>query len=158
MPKFPLRRNETKDSHHNGILVSDSPLHTDSFSFENAHFLIRFRLSSTLKMPKTSLQRKRSVFQKALLPKQYLKAPVFISVVGRFSVNDRKRIKKYNSFPGSLILPPPGASEERGSLSLLAPGGGKMRDLGTRLQKVSRLWVCYEIVLYEPNNMKQSLK
>ena len=35
-----------------------------------------------------------SVFQKAPLPKPYSKASVFISVLGRFSVNDRKRIKK----------------------------------------------------------------
>ena len=120
--------------HHNGILVLDSPLHTDSFPFENAYFLLRFRLLSTLKVPKTltemavygaffsslfsiapvftSLQQKRSISQKASVPKPYSKASVFISVLGRFSVNDRKRIKKYNSFPGSLILPPPGASED----------------------------------------------
>ena len=31
------------------------------------------------------------------------------------------------SFPGSLVLPPPGASEE------IAPGGGKMRDPGNEV-------------------------
>ena len=37
------------------ILVILGPIHTDAraFSFENAHILIRFRLSSTLKRPKT---------------------------------------------------------------------------------------------------------
>ena len=42
------------------------------------------------------------------------------------------------SFPGSLILPPPGASKERDPLSSLAVGGGKMRDPGNELYLLMR--------------------
>lgn len=37
------------------------------------------------------------------------------------------------SFPGSPILPLPGASEERGGLSSLTPDSGKMREPGSEV-------------------------
>ena len=41
---------------HTSVFVLFSPVHTNKFSFENAYYLMRFRLSSTLKRPKTLME------------------------------------------------------------------------------------------------------
>lgn len=48
-------------------------------------------------------------------------------------------MKIATSFLGSLIFPPPEASEER--LSSLATGGGKMGDPGNEVVKIEEQWV-----------------
>ena len=101
---------------HTSVSVLFSPVQSDPFSYQNAYFLIRFRLStSTLKRPKTLMETtvydafygtvykslrfhlsalETERFQKALL-NSFRKPPFFISVFGRFSADDsRKRIKK----------------------------------------------------------------
>ena len=40
------------------VFVLFSPVHTDAFSYENGDFLLRFRLLSTLKQPKTLMEAK----------------------------------------------------------------------------------------------------
>ena len=102
---------------HTSAFLLFSPVHTNAFSFENSRFLRRFRLSSARKRLKTlseatvydayfvtvfrSLRFHPSTqemgrFQYTPLLKPFSKVSVFISVFGRFSVdNRRKRIKTY---------------------------------------------------------------
>ena len=114
---------------HTSAFVVFPPVHTNSFTFENAYFFILFRPSSTVKRPKTLMETtvydtlfdtifKSLCFhlptlemerfqnhQRLRFLKSFSKGSVFICVFVRVSVDDRwKCIKKYAfSYENALV-------------------------------------------------------